>query len=232
MPVFNERDFIQAKVANLKQLDYPSDRLRVLLVNGPSSDGTTPLLEEAGSIDEEIHLIQLPRADKTAQLNAALATSTAEWVLVTDADALLPRGILKRLVGVASADPRIGSVGAAVNPEPARPIEKLHWRMLNALRLREGEAFHATILAGPCYLFRRSLVTSIPDDVVADDAQPLLLRALHPGLRLVRGGGDLVLLEIDALRGGARPGHGPRWKAADCRDHHHGQDAGPLQLDR
>jgi cellulose synthase/poly-beta-1,6-N-acetylglucosamine synthase-like glycosyltransferase len=135
--------------------------------------------------------IQLPVANKTAQVNAALVQATADWVLVTDADALLPPGILKSLVSVALSDRGVGAVGAAVKPEPGHAVEKLHWRMMNGMRLRESQAFHVTILAAPCYLFQRSAVPRLPEDVVADDA--------YVGLAVARGGRRVACLTDEVM---------------------------------
>jgi cellulose synthase/poly-beta-1,6-N-acetylglucosamine synthase-like glycosyltransferase len=125
-----------------------------------------------------VTLIHIPVANKTAQINAAVAASTAEWLLLTDADARLPARVLQTMIATALTRPSIGAVGSAVEPESAHPLERRHWRMLNAMRLRESESFQTTVLSGSCLLFHRSVVGVLPDDVTADDMYLPLAAAL------------------------------------------------------
>jgi len=169
VPVRNEAEWIGDKLRNLETLRYPADRLRVWVVDGASTDGTADLVQAQIAHDSRFSLIRFPVGDKTAQLNAAIRRGDAEWVMVTDADARLPAETLELMMAAAEADARVGVVGAPVDPAGPHALEALHWQVGNYLRTREGRCGCASLVAGPCFVFRRALLTAWPADVVADD---------------------------------------------------------------
>jgi hypothetical protein len=169
VPVRNEAGWIEAKLRNLRDLRYPPDRLRVFVVDGASTDGTADLVAAHAADDARIALVRFPAADKTAQLNAGLRRGDAPWVLVTDADARLAAETLELVVAAGESDPEVAVVGAPVSPAGPHPLEALHWRLGNYLRGRESRCGCASLVAGPCYAFRRALLEAWPEDVVADD---------------------------------------------------------------
>jgi cellulose synthase/poly-beta-1,6-N-acetylglucosamine synthase-like glycosyltransferase len=167
--VCNEAPWIEDKLRNLEELRYPVEFLRVFVVDGASTDGTPDII--AAHIDRDVRfsLIRFPAADKTAQLNAGLRRGDAGWILVTDADARLPVETLERLMATGEADSAVAVVGAPVLPANPHPLEGLHWRLGNYLRGREGRRGCASLVAGPCFAFRRGLFAAWPTDAVADD---------------------------------------------------------------
>jgi cellulose synthase/poly-beta-1,6-N-acetylglucosamine synthase-like glycosyltransferase len=169
VPVRNEAEWIEDKLRNVGELRYPANRLRVWIVDGASTDGTAGIVQAETERDPRLSLIRFPVAGKTAQLNAALRRCEADWVVVTDADARLPAETLELMMAAGEADPRVGVVGAPVDPAGPHALEALHWRLGNHFRAREGRFGCASLVAGPCFAFRRALLDAWPDDVVADD---------------------------------------------------------------
>jgi cellulose synthase/poly-beta-1,6-N-acetylglucosamine synthase-like glycosyltransferase len=194
VPVRNEAPWIEGKLRNLEALEYPAERLRLWVVDGASSDGTADLVAARITGDPRCSLIRFPLADKTAQLNAALRRGVAEWVLVTDADARLPAETLERLMAAGEADRMVAVVGAPVDPAAPHALEALHWRLGNHLRGQEGRCGCASLVAGPCYVFRRELLKAWPDDVVADDMH-VTFSAMAAGRRV-----ELIDAPITELR--------------------------------
>jgi cellulose synthase/poly-beta-1,6-N-acetylglucosamine synthase-like glycosyltransferase len=168
--VFNERHLLPGKLRNLAALEYPRDRVRFLIVDGGSTDGSAELIAEwCRGRDGYVALVAaLP--DKTAQLNLALTHARAPWIVVTDADARLPSRTLWQLMSAAHDNPTLGAIGCPVAPRRAHPAERLYWRLLNALQWREWRHGSASMVMGPCYAFRRCLLNGMPDDVICDDA--------------------------------------------------------------
>lgn len=180
VPVHDEAAQIAAKIEDLRRLDYPSDRVVFWIVDGASRDSTAGLAEATARGDRRFTVLQAGIADKTSQLNAALRLCRADWILVTDADARLGPGTLSVLVRHAEAM-RAGAVGCTVRPDRAHAWESLHWRIADALRLRESQRGCTSIVTAPCYLMRRDLVRGFPEDVVADDVH-VAFRAAAAGL--------------------------------------------------
>ena len=182
VPVHEEAAHIAEKIANLKELDYPAERLAFWIVDGSSVDGTAALAASAFREDPRFAILTCARADKTEQLNAALRRCRAPWVLFTDADARFVPGTLKDLVREAGRGVPAGAVGSVVVPVRSHPWEALHWRIADRIRLAEASACTASIVTGPCYLMRRDLLAQFPSDVVADDVH-VALRSSAAGLR-------------------------------------------------
>jgi cellulose synthase/poly-beta-1,6-N-acetylglucosamine synthase-like glycosyltransferase len=174
--VHDEAALIDDKLAELAALEHPG-ALRFFIVDGASRDDTAERVRRFAAGDARFRLIELLVADKTAQLNAALALGTAPWVLVTDADARLPRGLLPALVAAGESDPAVATVGAAVVPCAAHRLEHLYWRASNRLRRAEAWLGCASIVIAGCYAFRRALLARFPDDVLADDVHVALCAA-------------------------------------------------------
>ncbi len=90
---------------------------------------------------------------------------------------------LTRLVAAGEADAELAVVGTPVVPARAHPLERMHWQIANRLRQQESRRGFASIVTGPCYLFRRSLLAVFPEDVVAEDVY-VALRAAASGQRV------------------------------------------------
>lgn len=188
--VHDEARVIERKIANLEALDYPKDRLRFLIVDGSSTDGTANHLAKWAARDCRVTYLVCATADKAAQMNVALAVSTADWVLVTDADALMPPETLRLVVQEASSSPAIEVVGTLAST-PGHELEEVHWRVSNWIRRRERRFGTTGLVIATCYLFRRSLVDRFPADCAADD--------VHVACRAAAAGSRVGLAEVTVL---------------------------------
>ncbi len=168
--VRDEAEWIEDKLDDLAALDPPDGGLAFWIVDGASGDDTAARAERRADADSRFHALRTNHRKKIDQLDAALARCDAEWVLATDADARLPSDVVRAMLDVAARDPSIGVVGVPVEPVDAHPVERLHWRSLNATCRAESRRGSAATVFGPCMLFRRSILPDgFPRDVVADD---------------------------------------------------------------
>jgi cellulose synthase/poly-beta-1,6-N-acetylglucosamine synthase-like glycosyltransferase len=198
VPVYDEAPLILRKLENLATLDYPPALWRATIVDGGSTDGTIALAQQWIAERPSFTLLQTTHRDKTAQVNDAVhRNASAEWILVTDADAQLAPDTLRALAGVAMADPSVGVVGAGVRPAAAHPLESLHWRATDWLRQRESDRGSAAIVAAPCYLARRQFLAAMPPGTLADDVH-VACRAMLDGQRV--GHASTTVIELRSPR--------------------------------
>lgn len=195
--VHDEAALIDGKLANLAALAWPGGELRFWIVDGASRDGTRERVRRFAERDDRFRLLALDVANKTAQLNAALAQTRAPWVVVTDADARLAPDALPVLIAAGEAEPGIAAVGTAVRPYGAHPLEQLYWRAANALRRAEARRGSSSIVIAGCYAFRRELVPRLPPDVLSDDVH-VALRAAAAGRRVAFA--EVIVEELRAPR--------------------------------
>ena len=109
----NERFVVDGLVTALLALDYPADRLQIVVVDDGSDDGTGEILD--GRAASEPRLLALHRragegpTGKSAALNHALPRLTGEVVVVFDADHQPASNVL-RLLARHFKDPAVGAV--------------------------------------------------------------------------------------------------------------------------
>jgi len=196
VPMFDEAPLIKRKLENLAALTIPR---RVVIVDGGSTDGSVDIVRDWISGREAFTLLETAHRNKTAQLNDALRLNpAAEWILVTDADALLEPETLERMLDVAAADARVAVVGSHVRPAAAHALESLHWSATDWLRARESDRGSAGIVAAPCYLAHRDVLAHMPEDTLADDVH-VTCRAMLAGRRIGHAG-DAAVVELRSPR--------------------------------
>lgn len=151
LPVHNEARRIGEKVRNLLELDYPHDKLQILVIGDACTDDTLERARDAGgSLVETIPLAT--RAGKAAGLNAGLERATGEVLVFTDAGIILERQSLRRLVAH-FADPRIACVSGEDYIEGS-DSEGFYGR-LELLFRREEARLHSIAGASGCFYGQR-----------------------------------------------------------------------------
>jgi glycosyltransferase involved in cell wall biosynthesis len=106
VPVYNAVSSIGATLECLLRLDYPREKLQILVISDASNDGTDDLVRTFA--DRGVELLRLPeRRGKTAAENAAVSASRGEILVNVDSTIIVPAPSLKELVRVFD-DPTIG----------------------------------------------------------------------------------------------------------------------------
>jgi len=181
IPAFDEELVIAAKLENSLALDYPAERLEIVVGSDGSSDGTEAIVEEWARRDGRVRLRALrPRRGKPAVINRLMPELTGEYVVLTDANTMFAPDLVKRLVARLADDPGVGAaVGEMrlISPDEFR-TEGLYWRYevyLKQLEDRLGAVLGAN---GGNYAIRRASYEPIPDETWVDDfVIPLLITA-------------------------------------------------------
>lgn len=106
VPVFNGASSIRTTLERLTEIDYPCDRLQILVLSDASTDGTDDIVREFAQRGVEL-LRAAERRGKTAAENVAVSFARGEIIVNVDATVRVPPASLKCLVG-AFADPTVG----------------------------------------------------------------------------------------------------------------------------
>ena len=143
----DEEDVIGHRVENLLALDYPSDRLQVVVASDGSADGTDRAVEAVAREEPRVRLARRPREGKTAAQDAVVAETTSEVVAFSDANSTWAPDALRKLVRN-FADPDVAYVCGRLELEQpdGTSREPLYWRY--ELWVRESESQLAGITAG------------------------------------------------------------------------------------
>jgi glycosyltransferase involved in cell wall biosynthesis len=168
---YNEEKAIRRKLENTLALDYPPEKLEVIVASDCSTDGTHDIVRELAA--RGVRLVVLPeRAGKTAAQNLAASVAKGEILIFTDATTELNRDTVRGLVA-AFADPRVGCVGAELEyvSEGGSAVGKgggLYWRYEK--RVKELEARVSTLIgvSGCLYAVRASAYRPIDPDLISD----------------------------------------------------------------
>ena len=175
IPAYNEEDVIVAKLENALALDYPRDRLEIVVTSDDSTDATHELV--AGFADRGVRLIHCPRGGKVAAQDRAVAETGGEIVAFGDANVLWDADALRRLVRP-FADPAVGMACGnvrLVNPGGGTNQEGLYWRYEMWLRTRESRAHSMTGSNGAIYAVRREAYRGVDPRFGHDLSFPYLM---------------------------------------------------------
>jgi cellulose synthase/poly-beta-1,6-N-acetylglucosamine synthase-like glycosyltransferase len=148
----DEEAVIERKVRDALELDYPRERLELIVASDGSADRTVELARSGGA---DV-VLDLGRAGKLAAQNAGAAQARGEVLAFSDANAAWERSALRRLVAP-FADPRVGYVCGQVRffSDGGTSEEGAYWRYELAVRGLESRLAGITAGNGAIYATRR-----------------------------------------------------------------------------
>jgi len=175
IPAHNEEKVIGLKLKNLMKLDYPKNKLQIIVIDDGSTDNTLREIREfqkAGSAITVEVLVYSERMGKSASLNLALKNAEGELVVVSDADCFLSSGVLREALPFLS-DPDVGAVTGLevlLNPETSwvTKTEKSYNDAVHTIRIGESKVHSTILFQGGFGAYKRSLLDQF--DVQADDS--------------------------------------------------------------
>ncbi len=169
---FDEEEVIAAKVANALALDYPRDRLEVIVASDGSADGTVERARTAGAD----LVLDLPRGGKVTAQNAAAERASGDVLAFSDANSVWSPDALRHLIEP-FADPGVGYVCGQVRflDSDGDNVEGSYWRYEMALRELESALAGVTAGNGAIYAVRRDAYIPLPPAASHDLSLPFLL---------------------------------------------------------
>ncbi|RWX49151.1 Glycosyltransferase, catalytic subunit of cellulose synthase and poly-beta-1,6-N-acetylglucosamine synthase [Candidatus Electrothrix marina] len=181
---YNEEKDIEEKVRNSLQLDYPEDKLQIIVSSDGSSDRTNEIVE--GIDDKRLSLRAFTgRLGKTACLNKVLDDIQGEIVVFTDANSMFAPDMVKHLVKNFS-DPDIGSVSGWTkycNPDSGEETTGLYAKLEKKIKLDECMISSCVGADGAIFAIRTNLYVPLGANDINDFIIPL--NVIKQGKRVV-----------------------------------------------
>ncbi|HEX2998045.1 MAG TPA: glycosyltransferase family 2 protein [Anaerolineales bacterium] len=182
----NEESVIESKIRNSLAIDYPKDRIQVLIVADGSTDKTCEIVKRYTNSGVDL-LFEPRRGGKMAAINRALPQARGEIVVFSDANNYYPEDVLCHLIRP-FGDPRVGAAtGAKVIEQGDGSLgtsEGLYWKYESFIKQQETRLGSCTSATGEMLAIRRDLYSPPPDNVINDDFY-MAMQIVRSGYRLV-----------------------------------------------
>ena len=168
---YNEEEVIESKMANIRELNYPKNKLCVMWVTDGSNDRSNEMLAQY----PEVRLVFSPeRRGKAAAMQHGLRENTNNIVVFTDANTMLNQNAIREIVrqfmrenvGCVSGEKR---VAAKQTGQAAAEGEGLYWRYESTLKRFDSELYSAMGAAGELFAVRMDCYREAPSNALLDD---------------------------------------------------------------
>jgi cellulose synthase/poly-beta-1,6-N-acetylglucosamine synthase-like glycosyltransferase len=174
---YNEEDAIAEKLNQTLALEYPKDKLEVLVLSDCSSDKTDEIVKSYP--DSRVRLVRMAeRRGKTSAQNFGIREARGEVVVFSDATAIYHPKALAYLA-TNYQDPKVGAVSGRYkyfDPEDESPTglgSSAFWNYENLIKMMQSKIQTITGCCGCIYSVRKVAYTDLPDDIISDLVQPL-----------------------------------------------------------
>jgi cellulose synthase/poly-beta-1,6-N-acetylglucosamine synthase-like glycosyltransferase len=171
---YDEEAVIERRLENLLALDYPAEKLELVVTSDASTDRTHELVERFAG--RGVRLLVNPRGGKVAAQNRAVRETSGEIVAFSDANATWAPDALRRLVAN-FADDQVAYVMGRLRYADAAGgnREGVYWRLETWLRAQESKLGSVTGGYGSIYAVRRSDYVEVDPRFGHDLAFPYLM---------------------------------------------------------
>ncbi len=183
---YNEEAVLRTKLENALALDYPDEKLDIIVVSDESSDDTDSIAAEFA--ERGVCLFRVgKRGGKTLAQNAGVELASGRFLVFSDANSMYAPDALKRLMAP-FADERIGCVCGELqyaNPDDGGvgKGEGAYWRYEQFLKQRESLLSSTLGANGAIYALRRELFEELGSEIISDFVMPI--RVWRQGYRVL-----------------------------------------------
>ncbi|HLM57541.1 MAG TPA: glycosyltransferase family 2 protein [Pyrinomonadaceae bacterium] len=183
---YNEERDLAAKLENTLALDYPKEKVEVIVASDCSSDRTDDIARSFAARGVRLHRQQVRRG-KTAAQNAAVELARGDVLLFSDATTMYEPDVL-RVMARSFADPSVGCVaGRLVYVDPAASGvgrgARSYWGYETFLKTHESRACSLIGASGCLYAVRRSAYVPLYEEACSDFI--IATKMVEQGLRAV-----------------------------------------------
>jgi cellulose synthase/poly-beta-1,6-N-acetylglucosamine synthase-like glycosyltransferase len=179
---YNEEAVIEERLKNALEMDYPRDKLEIVVASDGSTDRTAEIVGRYA--DRGVRLLDYkPRRGKATVVNSAFPELKGEVVILSDANTHTEPDAARKLVRW-FRDPKIGvACGRLIltDSKHGKNADSLYWQYETFLKTQEGRLGALLGVNGAIYAIRKSVYTPIPDDTLIDDLVIPLAAKLRTG---------------------------------------------------
>lgn len=168
---YNEEAVIQARVDNLRTLDYPRNKITFYIGSDGSSDKTDEILSEIAG-DNLVFLPFEKNRGKASVLNDLVAAADADIIVFTDANTEFQADAIRKLVRHFTNDQAIDAVCGELelyDPDTLDNLDNVYWQYERVLKFYESRIGGLLGANGAIYATRKEAFAPLPADTVVDD---------------------------------------------------------------
>lgn len=185
---YNEAAVLEEKIRNFLAIDYPADRLFLIIGSDGSDDGSDEILR-AHADGVRIRAAFFERGGKMKTVNRVVEMAETPFLVFSDANTMYAPDAVRRLMRH-FADPDIGGVCGNLRLRPLNQSaggagESTYWSFENLIKHWEGSVRTVLGATGGIYAIRRALFVPQPEDIMVADDFLLPMRILLRGSRFV-----------------------------------------------
>ncbi len=186
IPSYNEEAHIDAKLQNSLALDYPKDRLEIVVASDGSTDRTNAIVEQYRSRGVKL-LAMRDNIGKAAMLDRTVPLVKGEIVVFSDTSSELEPDAL-RILMQSFADSRVGCVSGLYRLKVGSDLraqgEGLYWRYETFIKQQESRLHSILGAHGAFYAIRKPLFQRLEEGSINDDYL-IPMRIVEQGYRAV-----------------------------------------------
>lgn len=191
IPAYNEEETIYAKIKNISELNYPLDKIQVFVPDDNSTDKTREIAKSAFKdfgLDGTI-LRNETRKGVNVSYNRAIVEAKSQYILTTDADAIIPPDSLLKAVKVLLNLEDVGGVAARMVPvhnttTAATRTAVAYANSYNSMLIAESAIASTFPGSTSCMLMRKSAYSRIPTAYGSSDGN-ISLSIIKKGFRFI-----------------------------------------------
>ncbi|MGB9664591.1 MAG: glycosyltransferase family 2 protein [Ignavibacteria bacterium] len=169
---YNEEKFIESKINNCLELDYPADKIEFLFVTDGSTDKTLEILRKYSELNSNIKIFhQSERQGKLKAINRVVPFTRGEILIFSDANSFYNKDAIKYLVRHFQFE-KIGCVAGekrVVSRDGKLEAEGLYWKYESFLKKLDSEIYSIVGAAGEIFAIRKNLFLELPENTINED---------------------------------------------------------------
>lgn len=167
VPCYNEGDLIGKTIESLVNLDYPKDKIEVIVVDDQSSDNSVAVARRYEKKYKNVRVIVNPvnSGGAATPTNLGVKAAKYDYIAVTDADSSPEPDALKKMIGFLQEDPKVGAVTCAVLAKKPKKfmqrLQAIEYVVIGFGRKILDKIDSVYVTPGPFALYRKKILFEV-----------------------------------------------------------------------